>query len=433
MARKKDHRQVLPFRIPFFRIFYSTTYTTLFILCLALLAITPASLIWTVVESSAYQYIFMVGGVYILTGLLTIFIYTSRLYTNRTVLAGVGKAYIPVEAGEVGKSVRKMVVKQLERSAIVAWEARPRDLMGEILQAEKSGVLPPESMSAGHNDYTVGRIISVDPASPPWGRVRHAGWSSPSHADENTNPDVQFATVIQELPNLIEARAVSLAPPEPTLTSVDKPHAMADPVVVGLLRRSETMGLRDYLTQLSYLRVCDQQDILQDFLRQYEQARFRGRPLVEAEFSSLMTTFAELLAGMTELDEEIIAQIRAQSANAAPFSRAEGLDRAPSETSSVVHGTMKTPSPCSESSAYSSRSPVTARTRLSRTTTPYLQAEQPSTESFSSVIHRTPIESVEHFGTAVSDVSSDLTSASSLSLPSDAGSVVRHSGALDAG
>lgn len=67
----------------------------------------------------------MIGGTYVLTALIAIFIYSSRLYTNRSVLAGVGKAYIPVEDGEVGRNVRKMIVSQLERSAIIAWEARP--------------------------------------------------------------------------------------------------------------------------------------------------------------------------------------------------------------------------------------------------------------------------------------------------------------------
>lgn len=70
----------------------------------------------------------MIGGVYVLTALLAIFIYTSRLYTNRTVLAAVGKSWIPVEDGEVGRSIRKMIVKALERSALIAWEGRPRDL-----------------------------------------------------------------------------------------------------------------------------------------------------------------------------------------------------------------------------------------------------------------------------------------------------------------
>lgn len=412
MARKLRH--VLPFRIPFFRIFYSTTYTILYIICLCILAITPVSIIWTAVESRAYQYIFMIGGVYVLTALLAIFIYSSRLYTNRTVLAGVGKAYIPIEDGEVGKNVRKMVVKQLERSAIVAWEGRPRDLEGEILGAEMQGLLPPDTMSVNRNDYTVGRIIAVDPASPPWGRVRHVGWSSPSHRDDNAHPDVQFAKVIAELPSLIEARAVSLAPADPTSTPTDD-QPLADPTVVELLRRPETMGLRDYLTQLSYLGLINPPTVGQSFLRQYESARFCGRPIAETDFAYLMSTFSELLAGMIELEPATVEQIRAQNGN-----QSEAASLAPSQIGSAIH--YKTPSP-SHSPGSSLLSPVTAREAPSRNVTPYMQQVTSSTESFSSVIHRTPYEEAESHH-AQSSGSSSLESASMASLPSDAGSVV---------
>ncbi|KAK4545878.1 hypothetical protein LTR36_002442, partial [Oleoguttula mirabilis] len=374
MARRSG--RILPFRIPFFRIFYSTTYTILYIIILCLLAITPASIIWTAVENHAYQYIFMIGGVYVLTALLSIFIYSSRLYTNRTVLAGVGKAYIPVEDGEVSKSVRKMIVKQLERSAIVAWESKPRDLEGEILEAEKEGLLPPDTRSVDHNDYNVGRIIAVDPTSPPWGRVGHPGWTSPSHRDDNKTPNVECANVIAELPNLIEARAVSLAPTDPTLTPMAG-QAVADPLVVDLLRRPETMGMRDYLTQLSYLGLVNPSTMGQEFLRQYEKARFCGRPITEADFGTLMATFSELLAGMTDVSPEIVEQIRAQTGE----TRSEAASLAPSRTRSAVH--HQTPSP-SRSPGSSLLSPVTAREGPSRSVTPFLQQETPSTESFSS-------------------------------------------------
>ncbi|EMC97779.1 hypothetical protein BAUCODRAFT_56521, partial [Baudoinia panamericana UAMH 10762] len=297
------------FRIPFFRIFYSTTYTVLYIVTLLFLAIAPASLIWTAITNHAYQYTFMIGGVYVLTALTAIFIYSSRLYTNRTVLAAVGKPYIPIEDGEVGSSVRRMIVKQLERSAIVSWESRPRDLVGEIVEAEVEGILPPETMSVGHNDYTVGRVITVDPARPPWGRVRHPGWSSPSHADENKYPNVQFADVVEELPNLVEARAVSLAPSDPLTTPKDG-QVVADPAVVELLSRPQTMGMRDYLTQLSYLGLVNPPEVGTSFLQQYEHSRFCGRPTSEDEFASLMSSFSELLAGMTALNPAIVNQIR---------------------------------------------------------------------------------------------------------------------------
>nr|POE74604.1 hypothetical protein CFP56_37135 [Quercus suber] len=326
-----------------------------------MLAITPGTILYTAIRARAYQYLFMVGGVYILVAIITIFIYSSRLYTNRTMFAGVGKAYIPIEDGELGKNVRKMIVAQLERSAIVAWEARPRDLVGEVLHAEKFGLLPADTALLGHDDYLVGRLIPVDPASPPWGLVKHPGWSSPSQHIDNKTPNVQFADVIMELPHLIEARAVSLAPPDPNMPSDELQQTLADPSVVGLLCRPMTMGLRDYITQLSYLSLVNPPSLGQTFLRQYEFARFSGRPIAEHVFAELMATFSELLSSMKELDPAIIEQIRLQTSTDEQSS--SGTPRPGSSTNSSLH------------------SPVTARTRM--TTTPYLQESSTSSSSIS--------------------------------------------------
>ena len=354
----------------------------------------------------------MIGSTYILTASTALFIYTSRLYTNRTVLAGIGKAYIPVEEGELGKNVRKMIVKQLERSAIVAWESRPRDLYGEILRAESAGVLPPETASVGRNDYTVGKEISVDPAYPPWGDVRHPGWSSPSHTDENVTPNLQYATVVAELPNLIEAKAVSLAP-------VD--HMMfpprADPIVADVLRRAATMGMRDYLTQLSYLGLVNPLHIGRSFLLQYEKARFGGLPITDQDFTGMMATFAELLEGMTDLKPEIIEQIREQAGDQDSSLDTEDID-ARMLVSDVPPRSPESP----ESSAHS---PVTARTAFSRSVTPYLSQGVESEETIGSVVRRTPDHPAptarSHEG---DDRASD--SGSLADMSSDAGSVLRH-------
>lgn len=411
-------------RIPFFRIFYSTTYTTLYAIELGLLAITPASLIDAAIGSSAFQYVFMIGGIYVLTAAMAIFIYSGRIYTHRSVLADVGKAYIPIEEGELGKKVRKMIVKQLERSAIVAWESKPRDLEGEVIAAECRGTFPLETTSGiGHQNYKVGRILAVDPAHPPWGYIRQAGWSSPSHSGKNTSPNVQFAEVIAELPNLVEARAVSLAPPDPMMTPRDD-QSMADPAVVDFLKRPEKMGMRDYLTQLSLLGLINPPTLGQAFLRHYERARFCGFPISENEFDVLMQNFAELLSGMTELQPAIVEQIRTQAAE-----RHRELEV--SEVSLPKIGRVSnyaTPSPSPQSPLVSDMfSPKTACEDMSRNVTPYLRQQQPpSIESFSSVIHRTPTEtSLRRDDTSLD--SSSLDSTSLASFPSDANSVLMHS------
>ncbi|KAH9823596.1 Sucrase ferredoxin domain-containing protein [Teratosphaeria destructans] len=427
-------RRIVPFRIPFFRIFYSTTYTTLYIVELCLLAITPISIIWTAVQNKAYQYVVMVGGVYVLTVSLAVFIYSSRLYTNRSVLAGVGKAYIPIEKGELGHHIRKMIVRQLERSCVVAWESRPRDLEGEILEAEKQGLLASEEVI---HHYTVGRIIPVDPETPPWGTIEHEGWSSPSHRDDHASPHVQFADVVAELPNLVEARAVSLAPPDPAMTPTrDGQPVMADPTVVELLRRPENMGMREYLTQLGYLGLIQPPALAQTFLSQYERARFCGRPISEMEFNDLMKTFSLLLSGMSHLDPEIIRQIRAQSGGPdgePPSSSDSTSSIAPPTTARSFQ--YHTPSPAPPRSPGSSLlSPVTAREAVSRNTTPRLTEQHtPSQESLSSIVHTSLREEGYglYAGEASDRESTQLDSASQVSLPSDAGSVVRYSARLN--
>ena len=92
----KPDANTLPIHIS---IFYSTTYTTIYVICICFLAITPISMMWQAIENLALQYVIMIGGTYVLTASIAIFIFASRLFTNRTVMAGMGKAYIPVEPG----------------------------------------------------------------------------------------------------------------------------------------------------------------------------------------------------------------------------------------------------------------------------------------------------------------------------------------------
>jgi hypothetical protein len=119
-------------RIPLFRIWYSTTYTTLLIITILLLAISPTDTIYQSFKANELQKVFVIGGVYLLTCLIVLLIYSTRIYTNRTVLAAIPKGYVPIEEGEVGKAVRKMIVKHLKRSAVIAWDSRPRDVRGEL-------------------------------------------------------------------------------------------------------------------------------------------------------------------------------------------------------------------------------------------------------------------------------------------------------------
>ncbi|KZM25258.1 uncharacterized protein EKO05_0005719 [Ascochyta rabiei] len=317
-------------RIPLFRIWYSTTYTTLLIVLLLLLCVSPGDIIYQTIKTQEIPKLFVIGGVYVLTALIVILIYSTRIYTNRSVLQAIPKPYVPVEEGEVGRMVRRMVVKHLRRSAIVAWDSRPRDVRdeghaGEDTDDELDEGRPGTSEKEKEKDRAHKKknrhgvpdatILPISAESPPWGHISHPGWASPASPDL---PNLQYWSVICELPNLIEAKAVSLAPPDPTVEtgSIQFPHEtplLPDAQIVTLLQRPRAMGLRSYLARLSELGLLNPPSLGSAFLAQYEHARFSTACLTETQFKDTMSTFADILNGMTELDTDVIEDLRAQS------------------------------------------------------------------------------------------------------------------------
>ncbi|KAF1836115.1 sucrase/ferredoxin domain-containing protein [Decorospora gaudefroyi] len=387
-------------RIPLFRIWYSTTYTTLLIVLILLLAITPADTIYQSIKSDEIQKLFVIGGVYLLTCLIVLLIYSTRIYTNRTVLAAIPKGYVPIEEGEVGKGVRRMIVKHLKRSAVIAWDSRPRDVRAEVAGAEEERGDESRPNTAGskkdkeknkdkdkahkkksHPHAPDGTIIPVSVHSLPWGRVSHPGWASPSSPDL---PNLQYWSVICELPNLIEAKAVSLAPPDPALEGSASQHpdnapALPDAHIVTLLQRPRAMGLREYLARLAEFGLLNPPSLGPTFLAHYEYARFSTASLTETQFRDLMFTFAEILGGMTRIDPDVLEETRAQSIASDTRSLAPTESSSEGSTTSSSHVPYRTPqldrqpSLSSFNSSTSSRcsngtthSPQTARTAPSR-------------------------------------------------------------------
>lgn len=441
--------------IPFFRIFYSTTYTVLYFIVLVLLCVNPAAMIYTAFDQNAYQYIFEIGGTYILTAILAVFIYFSRLYTNRSVMAAVGKSWIPIEEGEVARKVRKMIVKAMERSAIIALESRPRDLSNAVSTIRSNSTAMADDNL--HTHPALGRVLKLDPENPPWGRIEHPGWSSPSQGDTLLAPHVNFRTVIHELPNLVEAKAVSLAPPDPFSTSEAPGYpTLADPSVVDLLRRRPYADLRAYLGHLSKLGVIGNPQVGESFIFQYERARFSCVPLSEAQFETLMESFSILLTSMQSLEPTLIGELRADrialdssetssisSGTNSSSSRSTSIagsvrrarlghsDRDSSMYRSTTDQTYDTaPSHIAQSlsplAGYSSRAetprPRTARTHFTTSETPLRRAVSRETfGSVGSVLRTMPGDISFTSGT------SDRSSLRSRSFRSYAGSVVRHS------
>ncbi|KAJ5544947.1 hypothetical protein N7535_006666 [Penicillium sp. DV-2018c] len=265
------------------------------LILLALIGLTPVDAIYQCYETGRLTNIFFIIGAYVITFIIAALIYASRIYTNRSTLSGIPKAWIPVEKEDVSKSVRRLVKEGLAHSAIIAYQARPRDV------------------STDEESFQHYKTLLIDRERPPWGHIEHCGWSSPASPDL---PNLPYRTVVQELPSLIEAKAVSLAPSDSF--SLESPDAYGSPDkfatpdtrVVEVLRRPASMGLREYIRNLTSLGAIDPPELGADFLALYERARFSPHRLHETEFRELMHLFAEILRGMTSLAQPVLEEIR---------------------------------------------------------------------------------------------------------------------------
>ncbi|TVY91046.1 hypothetical protein LAWI1_G002841 [Lachnellula willkommii] len=302
-----------------FAAFYYAFFAVLALALVGLLFVPPADAFKQAIKNGQRWIAVVIVVGYAMTVGAGIFIYSSRLYTNKRVLADIPKTYIPVDKGDVTKNVRKMVVASLTRSAVIAWDSRPRvspqpativsgpDARDTIAKApepkseekEGQGFLRRHLTQPEKEDQTV----AIPPPSPVWGNIAHNGWASPASPDL---PNLQYTTVILELPHLIEARAVSLAPPDPESTTEP---ALPDIRAVDLLQRPASMGLRDYIGHLVTIGVLTSPLTATDFLSTYEYARFGGRPLNEEQFRDLMKQFAEILRSMSALSPAALSSL----------------------------------------------------------------------------------------------------------------------------
>lgn len=306
-----------------FRIFYTSFYTFLVIVLIGLHIITPADCIQQALHNKQLYNVFVVAGCYVFTILVCLLIYAARLYTTRTVLAAIPKTYVPVEKDDVTKKVRAMIVAALTRSAAISWDIRPHadpEVPTAVsASAAKEAFARPASdeeeraRHMGHqsadDDALENQVILLPPHEPSWAAISHHGWASSTCADL---PNVEYSTVVAELPHLIEARAVSLAPRDAT-SEVDPP--LPDLRAVDILQRPVHMGLRDYLAHLTSFGVLPMASspIMDAFLQAYEFARFSARPLSEAQFRDLMAQFAEMLSLMQPLDLGVLLDYELES------------------------------------------------------------------------------------------------------------------------
>ena len=349
-------------RVPFFRIFYSTTFTLLTLILAAALLITPGDHIYQSFRSRQVFHIFIIGGFYLLTFLISILIYGGRLYKNRASLAGIPRDGVPEVGGKVGREVQA----GLKRSAMIAYESHPRDL-----RDDKAGRGIEEQSRLGRSSTGRQSQDSRQSFEPVWGPISHPGWSSPSSPDL---PNLHYETVILELSNLIEAKAVSLAPIDPsydlsTAPDSDEPPQL-DPLAISLLKRPATTGLRDYITHLTALEMISPASLGTTFLTLYETARFSETPLTEPEFRDLMAVFAEVLRNMKPVDPATLVSLHAEFEDEMSSSSSSVSSKASLATNETV---QRTPQPdtwhsasCSASTSSSGSTRKTIHTAPSR-------------------------------------------------------------------
>jgi hypothetical protein len=268
-----------------FRVVYGSAYILAYLILLGLLLITPTDAIERSIRNNQRYNVIILIACYAITVITVVFAYAVRLYVNKTVLASIPKGWVPVDKGDVNKAVYKMIAGGLDRSAAIAYEAKPRVHQGDAERIVRRLKLGSEE-----------KEVELPPPRTPWGEIEHPGWASPNSPDL---PNLQYSTVLSELPNLIEARALTLAPPDPT-SSADPPAL--DPEAVGLLQRAPHLSLRDYISHLAELGVLNLDAAAASFLQHYEHARFSNRPISMARFRELMHLFAEVLRNMHPLD-----------------------------------------------------------------------------------------------------------------------------------
>lgn len=303
------------------RVIYHSLYYFLSLILLLILCVTPADVIRQSYYNTQRYHILIIIICLSVALAAVVCIYFFRLYVNRTSLANIPKLYIPIDKGDVRKKVRKMIVASLSRSAAIAWESRPRARPAETASpptattqgsqeaaARKGGEKNKRSLKsvfalkkATSAEEKMG--ITLPPVKPVWGEIEHYGWASPNSSDL---PNLQYSTVICELPSLIEAKALTLAPPAPKSTTR---QLVLDPQATALLQRRENQALRQYLAQLAELGVLAASRTTADFLASYDYARYSTRPISNSRFRELMHLFAEILRSMQPLDSGMLASL----------------------------------------------------------------------------------------------------------------------------
>ena len=64
---------------------------------------------------------------------------------SRAALAAIPKSYLPITASDLPAKVRRLVARNARRSALIAWDSRPRDVAREVAALDARGPGPATS------------------------------------------------------------------------------------------------------------------------------------------------------------------------------------------------------------------------------------------------------------------------------------------------
>jgi hypothetical protein len=280
-----------------FKVFYSSSFTVVFLLLIAFVGVAPADKLYESYRRRRVIDIIIIAAAWVLTALIAAFLYGTRLYTNRSILRDIPKTFLPIEGDDLpGRYVHRMVQENYICSAVVAYQARPRSRRIEI-EVEGAGermlTITKRVKHHRHRHSLTGEEIAL--LDPSWGPIEHSGWQSPTSSEI---PNLEYARVADELIDLVEAKAVSMAPRDPFMTLENSNVPAPDQQWIDSLARYDNTSMRRYLAQLADLGLFSDPSLTDDFLRIYEYERYSGRPLQDVEFQLMMRLFAELLRSM---------------------------------------------------------------------------------------------------------------------------------------
>ncbi|EFY90301.1 hypothetical protein MAC_03547 [Metarhizium acridum CQMa 102] len=285
----------------FSRFLYGSVYILLYLVLLGLLLITPGDAIERSISNGQNYNVLIVTISYVVTVVIVVFIYVLRLYITKTAIAAIPKTWAPIDKGDVKDVVYKMIHGGLNRSAAIAFAARPREQtnLDDGLGGNESAEAGGRPVGGLKKTKTVAEELDLPlpPKRPVWGEIEHLGWASPNSPDLR---NLQYSSVFSELANLIEAKALTMAPIEEQGSGADPP--MVDAEAARLLQRMANMTMREYIHHLVSLGVIIVDETASQFLAQYEYARFSNRPISNEQFRSLMHLFAEILRSVQPLD-----------------------------------------------------------------------------------------------------------------------------------